>query len=283
MIALLDLAKADSADRARDPGTRVAWEHVVAHGGIRAGERVTQTRFIVDAAAYQAPSATLNAVPIVTMQRYLTMPELVWDFLTLYEPDAWNDYFALADLPRISDGDFQVGPRGYGFGHNFRDVPIDALMELWTERALAGDPTVPPPRTRGRLLLSQPNFAEAVRQGLRDLHTPDLLARNPLVQTRLINGAADGSSDGERLAEVLRAAVSELATDPRNDKGYRAVKQTYVTGSGTQQAAAARLGMPFSTYRRHLATATDQVVDRCWQWEVYGVDVPAPGVGGEQD
>lgn len=243
VIGLLDLSEASEEDRAADPGAQAAWEHVQAAADIHPGQRVTQTRFIVDSEVYQAPSATLNAVPIVTLQRYLAMPELAWDFLTLHEPDPWDDYFALADLPRIEGADFQVGRRSYGlFGHDFRAVPIGVMMELWTERSLAEDPTVPPPTTAGPLMLSQSDFADAVRQGLRDLDRPDLLARNPLQRTRLVAGAVPvDQPDPDRLADLLRAAITDLTADPRNDKRHRAVELTYLRGSRTQES---RSGSP---------------------------------------
>ena len=102
-------------------------------------------------------------------------------------------------------------------------------------------------------MLSQPDFADAVRQGLKDLARPDLLSRNPLLRTRLLADAAAGAHrDAGVLEEVLRTAIATLAQDPRDDKQYRAVQQTYLRRTATQEGAAAQLGLPFSTYRRHL-------------------------------
>ena len=81
-------------------------------------------------------------MPILTMQRYLATPSLAWDFLALAEPEQWDEYFAAADLPRAAGADFWVGGRRYGlFAHDFRQVPVDALLELVTERALSQDAT----------------------------------------------------------------------------------------------------------------------------------------------
>jgi len=97
----------------------------------KSGEAVTQTRFVIDRQAYQGPSPTLDATPILTMQRYLGTPDLAWDFLTLAEPERWDDYFAAADLPRAAGADFVVSGRRYGlFAHDFRRVPVGALLEL---------------------------------------------------------------------------------------------------------------------------------------------------------
>ena len=108
-LALLDLTRASTQDIAADPGARAAWDYAQRQAPPRSGETVTQSRFIIDREAYQGPSPTLNATPILTMQRYLGTPNLAWDFLTLAEPERWDDYFAAADLPRAVGADFVGG------------------------------------------------------------------------------------------------------------------------------------------------------------------------------
>jgi hypothetical protein len=272
-LTLLDLTRASTQDIAADPGARAALDYAQRQAPPRPSEMVTQSRFIIDRDAYQNPSSTLNATPILTMQRYLHTPNLAWDFLTLAEPERWDDYFAAADLPRAVGADFWVGGRRYGlFAHDFRRVPVDALLELVTERTLAQDLTPSPPTVQPPLLvLSQPEFDQAVRQALRDLRRPDLLARNPLLRTRL---ARERSGDEEPSAAVLEAlvcaAVENLREHPRDDKLLRAVERTYVRPAATQERAAAALGLPFSTYRRHLTQGVDRVVAWLWDREVYG-------------
>jgi hypothetical protein len=121
------------------------------------------------------------------------------------------------------------------------------------------------------LVLSQPEFNDAVRQALRDLHRPDLLARNPLLRTRLVRDRAGSREPSAAVLEALvRAAVETLRDHPRDDKLLRAVDRTYVHPAATQERAAAALGLPFSTYRRHLTQGVDRVVSRLWDQEVYG-------------
>jgi hypothetical protein len=272
-LALLDLTRASPQDIAADPGAQAAWDHAQRQAPPRPGEAVTQSRFVIDREAYQGPSPTLNATPIVTMQRYFDIPNLAWDFLTLAEPERWDAYFAAADLPRAAGADFRVGGRRYGlFAHDFRHVPIDALLELVTERALAQDFTPSPPAGKPPLLvLSQPEFDNAVRQALRDLRRPDLLGRNPLLRTRLVRDRAGDADPGAAALEALVcAAVEALGEHPRDDKLWRAVERTYVRPAATQERAAAALGLPFSTYRRHLTQGVDRVVAWLWDQEVYG-------------
>lgn len=53
VLALLDLTDANPDDLAADPGARAAREHARRHAPPRPGEALTQTRFVVDAEAYQ--------------------------------------------------------------------------------------------------------------------------------------------------------------------------------------------------------------------------------------
>ena len=272
-LALLDLTAASAQDIVADPGARAAWDHAHRHAPPRPQQRVTQSRFIVDREVYQGPSPTLNATPILTMQRYLGTPNLAWDFLTLAEPEQWDAYFAAADMPRATGADFWVGDRRFGlFAHDFRQVPVDALLDRVTERALAQQPVMSAAEAPApALALSQAEFEDSVRQALRDLHRSDLLARNPLVRTRLVRDRAKGQEPtAATLKALLSAAVETLREHPRDDKLWRAVERTYLRPAATQERAAAALGLPFSTFRRHLTQGVDRVVSWLWDREVYG-------------
>ena len=68
----------------------------------------------------------------------------------------------------------------------------------------------------------------------------------------------------------MAAAIATLGEHPRDEKRWRAVERTYVGPAATQERAAEALGMPFSTYRRHLTQGVEQVVAWLWDREVYG-------------
>jgi hypothetical protein len=120
------------------------------------------------------------------------------------------------------------------------------------------------------LVLSQPDFSDAVRQALRDLHRPDLLLRNPLLRTRLLRDRSDGEPDAAALRACVDEAIDALRDHPRDDKLLRAVDRTYVRPAATQEAAAEVLGLPWSTYRRHLTKGVERIVSWLWEREVYG-------------
>jgi hypothetical protein len=64
--------------------------------------------------------------------------------------------------------------------------------------------------------------------------------------------------------------VDALRQHPKDDKLLRAVERTYLSPAPTQAAAAEVLGLPFSTYRRHLSQGVERIVTRLWDHEVYG-------------
>ena len=90
-------------------------------------------------------------------------------------------------------------------------------------------------------------------------------------------GTAPGIEEpGAAVLEALvRAAVETLREHPRDDKLWRAVERTYVRPATTQERAAAALGLPFSTYRRHLTQGVDRIVSWLWDQEVYGRASPS--------
>jgi hypothetical protein len=271
-LALVTLSDLAPDDMGFDPGARAAVAFAQRSGPPRRGEVVTQTRFVIDRDRYQAPSPTLNATPILTLQRYLTIPNLSWDFLTLFEPEPFDDYFAIADLPRAEGADFEVDGRRYGlFAHDFRRVPVDTWLEVVTERALAIDPTAPTARERELIVLSHDEFVTATRRALRDLHRRDQLEQNPLVRSRVVMDLARPDTGRSAvLAGLVRSAIDTLQSDPRDEKRWRALDRTYVRPAASQEQAAELLGVPFSTYRRHLTEGVDQVVSWLWDRELYG-------------
>ena len=92
-----------------------------------------------------------------------------------------------------------------------------------------------------------------------------------MLRTRLARDRArDKAPDAATLEALVGAALEALREHPRDDKLWRAVERTYVRPAATQERAAAALGLPFSTYRRHLTQGMDRIVAWLWDQEVYG-------------
>jgi len=174
---------------------------------------------------------------------------------------------------RAVDADFEVGGRQYGvFARDWRRVGGVQWLERMAERELGDDaPASDSEHAPGpQLALSQPEFADAVRRALRDMHRPEALAANPLARTRVVRDHGAGPPAHEALRELLGEAIDALRADPRGERLVRALERTYVRPAPTQEAAAELLGLPFSTYRGHLTRGLERIVDWLWQRELYG-------------
>jgi hypothetical protein len=68
---------------------------------------------------------------------------------------------------------------------------------------------------------------------------------------------------------MLRDAVESLRGNSRTERYYRVVHRTYLNPAITQERAAEELDLPFSTYRRHLATGIGLVTEHLWRREIH--------------
>jgi hypothetical protein len=66
-----------------------------------------------------------------------------------------------------------------------------------------------------------------------------------------------------------------VAADPDTARYARVLEVTYLRAATTQEAAAARLNLPFSTYRRHLRAGAAALADVLWEWEIHGEMTPS--------
>jgi hypothetical protein len=271
---MLALHAATAEERAADPGAAAMWEFALAHGAPRPGEDVFAFRTYMDTEAYQAPSPSFNLAAIVSVQHYVSCPRLAWDFIGGWaDADAIAPFMAHIDYARVPEADFEVGGRRYGvFAHDWRRTGLEAWFELMEARELADEPAggAPPPLPAPGLALSQAEFADAVRAALRDLRRPDALAANPLAVARVVRDRGAGEPVAEVLEALLREAVASLQADPRDEKLYRALDRTYMRPAASHEAAAELLGVPLSSFRRHLARGTERVAARLWERELYG-------------
>ena len=270
--AHLALHAASDEERAADPGAAAMWAYAVAHGAPRPGEEVFANRFFMDADAYQAPSAAFNVIAIHCVQHWLSRPRLAWDFMSWVEPDAIAPFMAHIDYQRVPEAEFDVGGRRHGvFAHDWRRTSVEAWFDLMEARELADEPAGGAPAAEPPVLaLSQAAFAAAVRAALRDLHRPDALTASPLAASRMVRDRGDGDPPGEVLEALLREAVAAQQLDPRDEKLHRALDRTYVRPAPTHEAAAELLGVPLSSFRRHLARGTERVAAWLWERELYG-------------
>ncbi|GLY50489.1 ATP-binding protein [Lentzea sp. NBRC 102530] len=107
-------------------------------------------------------------------------------------------------------------------------------------------------------LLSRGAFEEGVVTALRTWRAPREFATSVLLRSHLVPpDSADPVAD---LRGALGAGVDALRVDPVGIKAHDALVATYIAASGTHRATARRLGVPYGTYRRHLAVAKERLV-----------------------
>ncbi|NED97215.1 ATP-binding protein [Phytoactinopolyspora alkaliphila] len=266
---ILALHEATEADIAADPGARAVWSYVARHGPPRRGDEVYVARFFMDSVAYQRPSPSQNVISALHVTHLLAAQHLAWDFIAAYEDaEYWEPLFAYIDYHRAPAAEYEVGGHRYGvFAHDFRRLGVERWLEMMGEREI-GAPVTEPTGT-AELVLSHPEFADAVRAALRDLHRPDRLAENPLLRSRVVCDHSEGGGIAV-LRELLHEAADTLRADARDDRAYRTVDRTFLRPAATQERAAEVLGLPFSTYRRHLARGVEGIAAWLWERELHG-------------
>lgn len=274
-LAMVSLPRANPEALAADPAAEATWRYVQTHSPLRPGETATLFRFWMARDAYQAVSPAQSVIFINMVRHYLTAPGLVFTFIPCADPDFWTPVFAYAELARLPEADFEVGGRRYGvYGHNWRAMPPAVWLAMLAEKEIGLTPQAgSSPAAEPIVVLSEPEFAAAVQEALRSYVRPDALRGNPLLQSRLVLESAEaGTGPRERLAalqSLIKQAAESLQATPREAKFYRALYHTYFQPAPTQEQAAELLDLPFSTYRRHLKSGIDRVLEVLWQKELH--------------
>jgi hypothetical protein len=257
--AVLSLGSEDDGTFAADPVVAAAFVHT-RRTPMRPGERWLIDRFAVPATEERPPGLT-TLIHEHSFEWALRTPRLAWTFITAAERSD------LRPLMRFLDHR-PVGPdpvAGYWlFAHDWRTVPTTAWLDrinagrLYGWGALAdAEPAV--------AVLSGGEFAAAVRDLLRGWHRASAVAESRLLRCRI---AAGGGDPAETLRSAVRAAVAELGADRGGDRLRTVVSATFFAAFPTQNAVAHHLGLPFSTYRRHLSRGVDRVADLLWRREI---------------
>ncbi|MGW2214688.1 ATP-binding protein [Nonomuraea sp. NPDC001684] len=246
LSAWLRLTELDEEELAADPVVAAAWAHARATTPLRAGEHLAVSRQWV-LPPYRGNALVLELIQWRALGNCLRAERLAWSYIEART----ERYHGMRDIA------------GGLFVHDWRAVPARAWLEQMVKRPASG----PGAATARLAVLSREEFADAVRGALRRLPRPDELAASPLTRTRLV---AEEQNPATALGDLLRQAIGDLSEDPRSVKFHRALSVTFLCGTPTQELAAERLGIPFTTYRRHLAAGIERVCAGLWHRELYG-------------
>jgi hypothetical protein len=256
--AWLNLDRAEPDELATDPVIAALWHHLTTHAPSRPGEHVAVSRFSVDPAANHRTSPAVDLMVARATAEWLRAERVSWSFMVVPDAEFWRPQMEVVDHAPV-DLDLRIGEKSYGlFGHDWRAVPVEEWVgRLHTEVVSGQLPAVAP----SAVVLPRAKFDVAVRAALRDLGRTTLLDANALCTTRL-------AENGAELEKLLAEAVETLGRAPSYQKQYRAVHTAHFLRVPTQEAAAERLGLPFSTFRRHLVAGVASVCDWLWDREL---------------
>ena len=272
-LSVVALHQTDEADRAKDAAIQAAWEYLNTHAPLRSGEAALHFRFWMAEETYQSVSSVQSLIFLAVVKYYLTTPRLAFTFFPCANPDFWAPMLGYANLVRLPEADFNVGERHFGlYGHDWRAESPARWLSILADKEVGNPVETKPVPAEPVIVLSAPEFSGATRQALQDFTRPNLLTSNPLLRSRLVTERVDPESKpadrAEALRELLRETASRLQSNPRDDKLYRALDQTYFHPAPTQEVAAEQLDLPFSTYRRHLTAGIQRLTDMLWQQEI---------------
>ncbi len=272
---VVEISQATAEDMAVDPAVATAVHYMQTAAPLRPGDVVLYFRNWMDAGHYQNSPAIFNMAAMVSLRLFFNTPRLAYSFIAQSNSDYYAGMFDYLRMPLAPDAGFVMDGQAFGvFAHDWRVEPVLEWMNIMGERELLDEIVALEnlPHTPQPVALSEPEFAEAVRQALKDVRRPDLLAQNPLLRSRCLRDRGEAEPTPAHLQALLREGAETLTVSPKTQKLHRVLWHTYFEPAPTQEVTAELLALPFSTYRYQLGKAVDQLIGWLWQRELYGVD-----------
>jgi hypothetical protein len=183
-------------------------------------------------------------------------------FTVFEDGDRWRRYLAGAGLREVAAVDVG-GRRQHVFGRDWRRQTVEQWVQHRAHAAVTPVATWPATVSTGGGMgdqLPQAAFEEGVLEALRTWHMPREFTTSVLLRTPLVpSGSADPVAD---LRSAIITALDASQIDPAGVKAHEALTTTYIAASRPHKAAARRLGVPYGTYRRHLALARERLTEQ---------------------
>lgn len=265
-FALTVVYPTDSALVEADPVVQEVLAHAERTAPARPGEQITIGRFFAGGDEHQRDPHAVVVGAVSSLVEWASRP-LAWSYVVSSDEEVWAPLFTfLGWAHRFEVGKTVDGEPVTAYGNDWRRLGFLAWMDLIFERQETGVVGPPPPDLLRPAPLSRESFAAAVRAALREVGRVERLSASPLMGTALAEGLDGPKVD--KLRSTLTSAIERVGEDPRSTGLARVLDGTFLHGAPTQEAAAEVLGLPFSTYRRHLAKALDALVDVLWAVEI---------------
>ncbi|WP_426570545.1 AAA family ATPase [Streptomyces canus] len=268
VLAWLRLNDSDT-EPLTDPLAAAAQHHARASRPLRPREHIALGRVYAPPSAHRAASALMDLVIHRILATFMLRTP-AWSFIAVTSGSFLDPLLRYIDQrpvrPQITvdETSFTL------YAHDWRAVTIERWMEVGHLAELAGPEGRPAARPRsgpGALtVLPREEFDTAVFDALAAWQRKDLLATNPLLRSRLV-AQRGGDDPVQALRQVITEALDTLAADPRAEKYHRALLTAFLRGAPTREAAAERLGLPLSTFRRHMGRGLERVRSLLWDME----------------
>lgn len=263
-LADVDLAE-DRSDVSFDPATAAIWNWIDKLQPLRPGERARVGRFHTP-----DPSASLEmfhgTVAIWSLMEWLTPPHASWSFVVTHYPEFLGESLNYGRF-EVCGSDVTAFDRPARiYGHDWRSEPRGQWLELMSQKELGKGDDLPAVESAPFLVLSETEFRAAVRDALRLINRPGRLVGNPLLQSRLLRQTGNPTPAG--LQMLLREAAASLSSEPRDRRFAVALDRAYIHPAESHEQAAESLGLPYSTFRLHVTTAVQRVVEYLWDLEL---------------
>ncbi|GAA2663168.1 ATP-binding protein [Streptomyces vastus] len=260
-MAILRLDAPLPEDRAEDPVIAAVWDLVEAAAPLGPGEHLGIRRFAVQPGGHQRPSPLMELISRRTIAEEMTSHGRAVTFTVFEDADRWGRYLAKAGMPEVAAVDVG-GLRQHVFGRDWRRQTVEQWVQHRARTAVTPVATWPATAsTRGPGdQLPRAAFEEGVLEALRTWQTPREFATSVLLHSHLVpSGSPDPVAD---LRGAITTALDAIQIDPAGVKAHEALTATYITALRTHKAAARRLGVPYGTYRRHLALAKERLIEQ---------------------
>jgi hypothetical protein len=243
-----------------DPMARMALEYAADRWPLRRAERLLLGR-------WSTGGAVAAGFALTTL--WATTPGLAVSW-TCAAPDqrGLSSLLGLYGQQRVGPAEKPYGDGVSPYAWDWRSVRFDRWAEDLRIRLLADDPAAGPApvSAAAEAALSWPEFMDAVKRAYGSLQDARQLAESALLGTRLVTPGGDAAA----LRTVLTETVTQLSAEPARRQLGHVLEITYLGGPRSQQAAASRAGLSFSTYRRRLSTALAAAAELLRERELYG-------------
>jgi hypothetical protein len=273
-LHMIPLDEIDDEEAARDPGVGKLRRFLGERGVFDGGGRVGLVRSWMAEQEYQALSSIQTWLFGWIAEWLIAQEDLAYVLTCARDVDSWLAFMTPNSPQVLPAPRFDIDGRSYGyFGRDLRNTSLRAwyqghfvdFLTIFSGGSVgAGGPPAPAAPE-----LDREDLPRLVKQALQALHRPEVLCDSPLCALAAVKRGCGGEGDrparrAAALAEVLREAAARAFDSPRDRHYHRVLELTYFEPATKQEAAAAELGVGYSTFRRHLAEAIRRLADNLW-------------------